>query len=223
MHVQPPADETELFRRADGLAGHTLRDVATVLGVAVPTVAARSKGWIGQLLEAALGASAGSKADPDFPALGVELKTLPVDARGKPLESTWVCHCPVDGSLERTWEASWVRRKLARVLWVPVLTVRGQPIGDRRLGAPLLWSPSPEEEGALRLDWTELTDMVARGEHWQLSARHGKVLQIRPKGATGADLTWAIDGEGDWVRINPRGFYLRPHFTAALLARHFRL
>jgi DNA mismatch repair endonuclease MutH len=40
----------------------------------------RDKGWIGILLELWLGASAGSKPEQDFAALGVELKTIPVTA-----------------------------------------------------------------------------------------------------------------------------------------------
>jgi len=36
-------------------------------------------------------------------------------------------------------------------------------------------------------------------------------------------MTWTVDDEGEWARDNPRGFYLRPRFTRALLARHFRI
>jgi DNA mismatch repair protein MutH len=41
----------------------------------------RDKGWIGILLELWLGASAGSKPEQDFAALGVELKTIPIDSQ----------------------------------------------------------------------------------------------------------------------------------------------
>ena len=51
-----------------------------------------------------LGASAGSKPEQDFAALGVELKTIPVDSLGRPLETTFVCVAPLTGNSGVTWE-----------------------------------------------------------------------------------------------------------------------
>src|SRR5688500_18797590 len=86
-----PATESELMARARALSGMSLAELARQFGIAVPEAQLRAKGWVGQLLERALGATAGSRAKPDFEALGIELKTLPVDGRGQPKESTFVC------------------------------------------------------------------------------------------------------------------------------------
>lgn len=219
MPASPPASEAILLARAEALAGHELAWLAEREGVAVPEDLRRDKGWIGHLLETALGATAGSRAEPDFPELGVEMKSLPVDARGKPRESTYVCTAPLDGSMAHTWEDSWVRHKLARVLWIPVLG--DGPPGTRLIGAPLLWSPSPEEEEVLRRDWTALAEAIALGETWQLRGRKGVALQLRPKAAHAREMTWVVDDEGEWAQINPRGFYLRTSFTRAILHKHF--
>jgi len=200
----------------------TLAEVASQLQEQVPTDLRRHKGWTGQLLERALGASAGSLALPDFEAIGVELKTLPVDRRGLPRESTYVCTVPLETSGER-WEECWLRRKLARVLWLPVEAEREVPIGARRIGSPLLWSPDTDEEELLRRDWEELSERIALGELEQITARHGEVLQIRPKAANSRALRHAINSQGERVLTNPRGFYLRATFTAAILRRHFVL
>ncbi len=98
------------------------------------------------MLEIWLGASAGSKPEQDFAALGVELKTIPVDSLGRPLETTFVCVAPLTGNSGVTWETSHVRHKLKRVLWVPVEGDRSIPLAERRVGSPLLWSPSEEED-----------------------------------------------------------------------------
>lgn len=217
----PPPDEATLVDRARGLAGRDLAWIAGGLGVPVPADLRRHKGWVGQLLETALGATAASRAEPDFPHLGVEMKTLPVHDDGRPRQSTYVCTAPLDGRLARTWEESWVRRKLSRVLWVPVLG-EGE-VGARRVGTPFLWSPDAAEDAALREDWTALTELIALGELWHLTARHGHVLQLRPKGATGADRVWTADESGDAVLETPRGFYLRPAFTGAILRRSLRV
>ena len=219
----PPRTEEELLDRARALAGRTLGYVAGRLGVAVPDDFRRAKGWVGQLVELALGASAGSRPVPDFVRLGVELKTIPVDGRGVPRESTHVCAVDLTPapSGEDGWERSWVRLKLARVLWVPVQADPGLAIPDRRVGAPLLWSPDPAEEAALRTDWTELMDRVRLGQVEQITAHEGTVLQIRPKAADSRAETWGVDEAGRRIRTLPRGWYLRAGFTEALLRRWF--
>lgn len=221
-HITPPRDETELLDRARRLAGRTLGEIAAELGEVMPADLRRHKGWVGQLIEHALGATASSLAAPDFEAIGVELKTLPVDNRGLPLESTYVCTVPLD-AVGEDWGHSWLRRKLARVLWLPVQATRDIPLAERRVGSALLWSPSAEEETLLRRDWEELTERILLGELEQISARHGEVLQIRPKAADSRALRHAVGIDGERVLTNPRGYYLRAAFTAAILRRHFIL
>jgi DNA mismatch repair protein MutH len=55
------------------------------------------------------------QTEQDFAALGVELKTIPIDSQGKPLETTFVCVAPLTGNTGVTWETSHVRHKLKRV------------------------------------------------------------------------------------------------------------
>ncbi len=220
--ISPPASEAELLQRAQALAGLSLAQLAHTLGGSVPADLRRHKGWVGQLIEQALGATAGSAAEPDFPAIGVELKSLPVDRRGLPLESTYVCTVPLEAA-DTSWAACWLRRKLARVLWLPVEAERTLPLGQRRIGMPLLWSPDTEEESQLRRDWEELTERILLGELEQITARHGEVLQIRPKAADSRALRHAVGAAGERILTNPRGFYLRPAFTAGILRRHFVL
>jgi DNA mismatch repair protein MutH len=219
----PPRSEHELLARATEMAGQRLAALAEGQGVAVPGVSRRAKGWAGQLIEAYLGATAGSRPEPDFQLIGVELKTIPVSREGEPRESTYVCSVPLMGESSSAWRASNVQRKLARVLWVPVVTDADTAPGDRVLGWPLLWSPSPEEASALEADWRELMDMVCLGELERISAHHGTCLQIRPKAADSRARRWGIGESGERVRTLPRGFYLRPSFTRGILKKHYAL
>lgn len=223
LPVPPPENETQLLERASQLAGYTLGELALHAHLPIPNDLKRDKGWVGMLLERYLGASAGSKPEQDFAEIGVELKTIPVDATGRPLETTFVCVAPLTGNSGVVWETSHVRHKLARVLWVPVEGDRLIPLAQRRVGAPLLWSPSKEEEELLRRDWEELMDMIVLGQIGQITARHGEVLQIRPKAANSRALTEGIGENGQPVMTLPRGFYLKKSFTGPLLARHFLL
>ena len=77
-----PSTIDELLDRAEALAGLTLGELAQSENIRVPNDFKREKGWSGQLLELALGAEAGSKAQQDFANIGVELKTIPIDVNG---------------------------------------------------------------------------------------------------------------------------------------------
>lgn len=216
-----PKTQAELLAQAQRLAGYSLGELAAMAGVVTPKDLKRDKGWIGILLEIWLGASAGSKPEQDFAALGVELKTIPIDSQGKPLETTFVCVAPLTGNSGVTWENSHVRHKLKRVLWIPVEGERAIPLAERRVGSPLLWTPSAEEEHQLQMDWEELMDLIVLGQVERITARHGEVLQLRPKAANSKALTEAIGAQGERIMTLPRGFYLKKNFTSALLARHF--
>jgi DNA mismatch repair protein MutH len=219
--VSPPRDEAELLGRACQLAGLTLRELARCILQPLPTDPRRAKGWIGLAVEKALGAQGASRAVPDFPDLGVELKTLPVDRRGRPRESTFVCTIDLSDIGDTEWYASRVCRKLSRVLWVPVESQPGVLFSDRRLGQPLLWSPSRAEQDDLRFDWEELSGMIGRGELDRVTGHLGKSLQIRPKAAHSRARRRYLDDKGVPRRALPRGFYLRPSFTERVLRSAF--
>ena len=205
------------------MAGFTLGEIARQAGIKIPKDLKREKGWIGLLLEHVLGASAGSRPEPDFPDLGIELKSLPIDRTGKPLETTFVCVAPLTGLTGASWKTSHIRNKLSRVLWVPVISERSIAIPERLVGTPFLWSPSPEEEQLLAMDWQELTDMIVLGDVENITGRHGQVLQLRPKAANSKAKTQAFDRQGRPFETLPRGFYLKTSFTQILLNKHLRV
>ena len=219
--VARPASVEALVARAEGISGFTVGEVAGLHGIPSPRSSGFGKGWAGNVIEIALGATAGSQQGPDFPRLGVELKTIPVNAAGKPLESTWVTLVEQLHADALTWETSHVRAKLQRVLWVPLLAERRQPPQGRVVGAPLLWSPSTREEAALRADWQDLMELVVLGRADEITAKMGEVLQIRPKGQRGSSRIVGIGADGQRAAVQPRGFYLRTRFTATILASGF--
>ena len=111
-----PQTEQALLEKAQSIAGLTFGELADELNIPVPPDLKRDKGWVGMLLETALGATAGSKAEQDFSHLGIELKTLPINAEGFPLETTFVSLAPLVQNSGVNWENSHVRHKLSKVL-----------------------------------------------------------------------------------------------------------
>ena len=221
MPISPPTSEKELIERARQLAGLTLADLARKFNQAIPKNTLHAKGWIGHLIETTLGATASSLAEPDFQLIGIELKTLPLTNSGKPKESTYVCTVPLSNLHQQEWETCWLKRKLQRVLWLPIEADKRIPLAERHIGSAILWSPTEVENSQLQSDWEELMELVCLGKLDQITSHMGRYLQIRPKGANAKALTTTLDEEGNTIQTLPRGFYLRPDFTQKIIQTHY--
>jgi DNA mismatch repair protein MutH len=216
----PPQSKQELMERARQLDGLKVGELARRLGVRLVQDPVRSKGLLGELLELVLGASAGTMDIPDFPELGVELKTIPLDQLGHVRESTFVCAIDLSAVHQEEWESSRVRRKLACVLWMPIEAggaACAKPLAARRLGTPRLWQPTKDQEATLRADWSNLIGRIALGGIEEISGHQGEVLQIRPKARHGSVQVPVRGPEGEHLTTVPRGFYLRARFTEQIL------
>ncbi|MDO4698544.1 MAG: DNA mismatch repair endonuclease MutH [Pasteurellaceae bacterium] len=209
--------ESELLDKARWLAGFRLGEIAQLLNITVPLDLKKDKGWVGMLIETALGAKAGSKPEQDFAHLGIELKTIPVNSQGLPLETTFVSLAPLTHNHGILWQTSHVRHKLQRVLWIPVEGERTIPVAERRIGMPILWSPAVEQEHRLQRDWEELMELIVLGRLTEINGKLGEVLQLRPKGRNSKALANAVNEKGEPIQSLPLGFYLRKSFTAEIL------
>ena len=217
MRQAAPSSESDLIARAERYAGLTIEQLTCKTSMRRPQNLKSHKGWVGELLEIALGADASSRPVPDFEHLGIELKTVPLDQNGLPRESTHVCTVQTKGLMGQQWKNSIVYAKLKRVLWIPIEASPSIPLGERRVGRPIIWSPSLGQEEVLREDWEEQVELIVTGRLHELDARMGTYLQIRPKAANARSLAPATDADGAPTRSLPRGFYLRPALTRLIL------
>ena len=221
LAASPPDTEEALLERAHVVAGHTIGELAAAAAIRVPAEMRRAKGLAGQLLERFLGADAGSRAEPDFTRLAIELKTLPIHD-GRPKESTFISSIELDTLADVDFEDSAVWHKLRRVLWMPVEADPTRPLGERRFGAPILWSPDERQRRTLQDDYERVATRVLAGRIDEIDGHLGTALQVRPKAAHGGVRERAPEGLGGYQWTGPRGFYLRPTFTAAILQDAFR-
>jgi DNA mismatch repair protein MutH len=194
----------ELLYRAHRLVGYSIIELAEKLKIPPPNTR-RSKGGHGQLIEKILGAPSGSLPQKDFPKLGVELKTIPLQASGLPKASTYITRAPVPFP-KTCWEDSVLRAKLQRILWIPILP-------ENIITQPFLWEMNKEREKLFQKDWTELTELLWLGHYNELSAHHGTYLQLRPKARNSNDTVTVLSEDLQKRHIVPQGFYLRPSFT----------
>lgn len=216
--VPPPLSEDEMMERANGIAGLTIGELGRRHHVAIPPDTKRHKGLVGQLMETVLGCSAGSLGEPDFLEIGVELKTLPVLKTGQPKESTFICTIVLTEMADTDFEDSLVWRKLRRMLWMPVQADPDTPLPHRRVGMPILWSPSDAQARILRDDYERVATLVLQGDIDSVTGHLGTYLQVRPKGADSSVRQRAPGQDGGYQWTGPRGFYLRPQLTTQLLS-----
>ena len=202
----------KLLKLCDQIAGITILELAHLLQIDVPKSLSNNKGWIGQLLEAYLGAKSGNLPITDFPEIGIELKTIPVNSKTlQPLESTFVCTAPLQQP-HITWETSVVKLKLSNVLWIPIECANNMHFTQRRIGKAFLWRPNQQELNVLQQDWQELTELITLGNIQLLSAKYGKYLQIipaeiviysDPKVDITSQVIAAIDKKADTIALKP--------------------
>jgi DNA mismatch repair protein MutH len=212
-------ERERLLAHARALVGVTLAELADGLGLPVPAGRVHSKGWSGQIVERELGAGDGPGRGQDFAALGIELKTVPVDRDLVPRESTAVCQIDPIAIAGESWDTSYLREKLSQVLWIGLEVSADQgSVGDRRVVATKLWTPSPDEQALLRADFELFVrSYFRRGRGAAITGHQGQVLQVRPKGRNAADRRRAFDPAGEPTQIGKCGFYLRPAFVARIL------
>ncbi len=72
---EPQSFET-LIERLNLIVGKSITELAKSVNVDVPISPLHGKGFVGELLEILLGAAAKNQSIPDFPKLGLELKSL---------------------------------------------------------------------------------------------------------------------------------------------------
>lgn len=211
-------DEGSLLARCETIQGLSFSQLASSLNLRIPETPLKRKGWLGMAIELALGAEAGNQSLPDFPKIGIELKTLPLSQPGIPFGSTFVTSIPLLNIYQQSWSESTCYAKLKRVLWVPVESQPELAFAHRRIGQAFLWSPSKEDEAILASDWEELAFMVSSGQLEQIHAGLGTYLQVRPKAANSRSLCQGLDEKGNIILTLPRGFYLRSLFTKKILS-----
>jgi DNA mismatch repair protein MutH len=217
MPIKHPNSPEDLLAQAATMVGLSIGQLAAQYGVPIPHQSSQRKGLVGGLIETTLGLVPNQFAGPDFRNLGIELKTIPLNAKGYPAESTFVTSIPLMTIHRETWETSVCYSKLRSVLWVPIEDDAAIPFAQRRIGQPLLWSPSEEEYRILRADWMMFIDMIRLGYIHDIHAGLGEYLQVRPKAAHSRVMCEVLDMDGSKTHTVPRGFYLRAIFTHHIL------
>jgi DNA mismatch repair protein MutH len=182
------ATEYEILARAKRMQGRTLGELADSRWSAGVS-SKHNKGGAGTIVERYFGISQNSEQAPDFRAAGIELKVCPLVMDGtvakRVKERTSVTMIDYVSLDRETWETASVRPKIRRILFVFYAWLPDVPLGEMRVKAVRLWSPSEGLGPVLERDWRVVWQKNRAGKAHELSEGDGLVMGAVTKGATG--------------------------------------
>ena len=213
----------ELKKKLQSIFGLSIKDLAQKTNTPLPYSLKTNKGYIGNLIEKYLGVLSQLKnaQSPDFPKLGIELKTIPIDYNKKVLETTFVSYSRLKDLQGISWRNSFVYKKINHILWIPILVNKNQGFQERKIGQGFFHRLNQKEEQNLQKDWEEITENILLGRHDLLNSRLGEYLQIRPKSLNNKAKTKTTNQDGDLEYLAPKGFYLKKNFTQKIIDKNF--
>ena len=207
-----------LCKKAQSFQGYKLADLANLYNVEKPEHNNTAKGWAGQLIEQLFGIKNNSFAMPDFPELGVELKTIPVNVDYRPYETTYVTTVPLLPNDMTSFEQSILWSKIRHILWIPLVSeTRSEKVQNRVIGRPIIWQPSLQDKKIIEQDYYEIMEYIISGEIDKLTSQIGEYLHVRPKALDSSKKTYSIDQDGNKMITSPKGFYLRKTLTSKIM------
>lgn len=216
-------NEKELINKLKLLAGCTVKKLLSIVNIPLISILKNDKGIIGKLIERYLGLVNNNHRCQDFYNIGIELKTISINSFGFPIEDTCICSAKLIGNFDISWELSYVKNKIFRILWVPIEGNKKISFFNKRIGLPVIWNPNHSENMLLKRDWEEIMNFIILGKVEYLDSIYGQVLYIKSKSKNSNSLTCAIGCNGENIMVNPKSFYLRKYFTKMVLFNNFNL
>jgi DNA mismatch repair endonuclease MutH len=208
--------EDDLLERASQLKGKTITEIFQ------GEINEKNKGNIGNIIEShGFGIKNNNDARPDFEALGIELKVLPLKRLGdKSLtvkERTKICLINYKKLIEEKWDSSHARHKLYRILFVFYEYDNRSPMQSKILDN-LLYKLEINEEPLIRSDWERTKKLVGDGYAHTLSESQNRVLAASRSGAGKlSEDQWPEQPNQIHSRTaRQRSFSLKPSYTKTL-------
>ena len=174
--------EDELMTIAESLNGRTFEDINPMAAIQISQLPpSQRRGMAGTFIEGVFGITTNSSPEPDFPHIGIELKTVPFKIRDDdyivPKERCVLSKINYTELLTSTFGDSHLYHKIRRVLVMPYL--HNDDFTQNRILHPFLWEADTWLDELTR-DWNimqeiTLTDRLSEGSTTFLAScpKHG--------------------------------------------------
>ena len=217
-----PANRKSIVEYAQKLVGRTLRDSCDVDSFSSKK---GNKGKLGQAIEYCyFEYEPNSAQEPDFPEVGLELKTNPVKRKkDKTLSAkerlvlTMIDYCAL---VDETWESSTVRSKMDDMLLNTVLHEPDKDEVDYEfefVGTPMI---PLEDMAVIRDDWETIVAKVKAGLAHEISGGDTNYLEACTKGASAKTVRRQPYSD---IMAKQRAFALKSSYMTSFYDKNIRL
>ncbi|MGH9896014.1 MAG: MutH/Sau3AI family endonuclease, partial [bacterium] len=187
------ADAENLLAQALTLEGVRAKEVAVEVDRtafnATPKPVGRT--GVGNLTQLYMGRKEDNRREPDFPELGIELKTLPMKALRRGNQREWTVKEPTSITMidyrevdQEDWSVAYLRHKIDHILWVPYEHDYGDK-RESRFRRAFLWKPDAADYPVFGIDYDVVRGYIQRDDAEHLSETLSQVLAARRKGSKG--------------------------------------
>ena len=217
-----PANRKSIVEYAHKLVGRTLRDSCDVDSFSSKK---GNKGKLGQAIEYCyFEYEPNSAQEPDFPEVGLELKTNPVKRKkDKTLSAkerlvlTMIDYCAL---VDETWESSTVRSKMDDMLLITFLHEPEKDEFDYEfefVGTPMI---PLEDMAVIRDDWETIVAKVKAGLAHEISGGDTNYLEACTKGASAKTVRRQPYSD---IMAKQRAFALKSSYMTSFYDKNIRL
>ena len=204
--------EDRLKARLDRYRGKTVEQIVGELG----TTLSGGKNALAMIARRMMGAPEGKRDIKELQKMGILLKLVRIDERGRPKEDTSFPKMDFLEVVNETWEDSTLRDQVSHIMFVVFRQV-GEDVEGAKLEGAFLWRPSDAQERTMKSEWEKFLHHIrTRTLAERPQATHTQILHIRPHARDGADCT-PLPGGGEWVKSS---FWLNKDFVSRLIADH---
>ncbi|RIY34978.1 MutH/Sau3AI family endonuclease [Psittacicella gerlachiana] len=216
-----PTSLGQLLTYCQQICGKSIEEISHKHNVEMIYSLHENRGWLGNLIEIALGATAGSKPTQDFINLGIELKTLAIATNGKAKSDIFISSLPINKFMLQNWQTSHVLYKLKKILFVPIEYNPDISLAQRRIGKAFLWSPNKEDLAIIKQDWETIMQIITQQDFNALKSNVGQILCVRTKALNTSQAVSIEDTDGFNLNLPPLSFYLRRSFINNIINSNF--
>ena len=219
-----PGDKDSIVRYAKRLEGHSLREM-TQQNTEMDAPKAGNKGGLGQAVEYYyFQYEPNSNQEPDFPEVGMELKTTPIKRnKNKTISAkerlviTMINYCDI---VKEEWKTSTCREKLDNVLLISYLHEPEKSIFDYEIEFVDIQDFPEGDMAVIRDDWHAIVDKIRAGKAHELSGGDTHYLEACTKGSSSAQLQQQPYSE---VKAKTRAFALKSSYMTAFYRNNLGL
>jgi DNA mismatch repair protein MutH len=185
-----------------------------VLAAATGRAGMGGKNAVATVTRALVGEPTGGRTG-EFARFGIEVKTVPVDAKGRIVEAMSFPAFHHEELIYETWESSDLLGRLNRLLIVPVHREKGATRAETRLGKPFFWSPSEAELAGIATEWERFRHLIEIGQARDLpKPSETTYIHVRPKALNASDRDVAPGG----FDVIKKCFWLNQSYVGRILA-----